>query len=46
MGILVAPRERHMETQVMPWLMNKICDFLREDEAATVGAEEAVENGL
>ena len=46
MGILVAPQERNIETQVMPWLMNKICDFIREDEAATNGAEEAVENGF
>ena len=30
----------------MPWLMDKICDFLREDDAATNGAEAVVENGF
>ena len=35
-----------MEEQVMPWLMDKICDFLREDEAATNGATLTVDAGL
>jgi hypothetical protein len=46
MGVLVAPKERNMEEQVMPWLMDRICDFLCEDEAATSGATLTIEGGL
>jgi len=30
----------------MPWLITKICDFLREDMAASLGAEMVVDIGL
>jgi hypothetical protein len=30
----------------MPWLMDRICDFIREDEAAETGAIQAVESGI
>jgi len=33
MGVLQAPKHRAMEDEVLPWLMTKIEDFLREDEA-------------
>ena len=35
-----------MEDQVLPWLMNKIEDFLREDEATINGAQDVVKDGI
>lgn len=46
MGVLVAPKNKNIETQVMPWLFSKICDFLQEDEAATGGSKSVVSEGL
>jgi hypothetical protein len=45
-GILVPPKVKHIEQEVLPWLMNKIVDFLIEDKAAIKGSEEVVELGL
>jgi hypothetical protein len=45
-GILVAPRVKHIEQEVMPWLIDKIVDFLHEDKAAIKGAEAIIERGL
>jgi len=46
MGVLVPKKERNMEEQVMPWLLDRICDFLHEDAAAIKGSETIVEGGL
>jgi hypothetical protein len=46
MGVLQAPKQRSMEDQVLPWLMNKIEDFLREDEATINGAQDVVKDGI
>jgi plasmid replication initiation protein len=35
LGILVTPKVRHIEEEVLPWLLGKIQDFLHEDNAAT-----------
>lgn len=46
MGVLVAPKKRNMQEQVLPWLLNKIVDFLREDEAAVKGSSGIIDLGL
>lgn len=46
MGVLVAPKTRHMEEQVMPWLLDRICDFLKEDEATIQGSSGVVDDGI
>ena len=46
MGILVAPQKRCLQQEVMPWLMNKISDFLIEDNATTAGSENVVVDGI
>ena len=35
-----------MEEQVIPWLLEKIQDFLREDEATIEGSREVVTDGI
>jgi len=30
-GIIIAPKLKHIEHEVMPWVMDKIVDFLKED---------------
>lgn len=45
-GILVAPNKRAMEDEVMPWLMDKIVDFLEEDKAIEQGSESVVVDGI
>lgn len=45
-GVLVAPKVRHIEQEVVPWLMDKIVDFLHEDKAAIKGSYDVVEGGL
>jgi di/tripeptidase len=34
MGVLVPRRDRNMEEQVLPWLLDRVVDFLKEDYAA------------
>ena len=31
-GVLVKPQERALHTEVVPWLMSQVVDFLAEDE--------------
>jgi len=45
-GVLVTAKDRNMEEQVMPWLMDRIVDFLHEDEAALKGSEDVIDHGL
>lgn len=46
MGVFVAPKRRNMMEQVVPWLMNKIVDFMREDDATIKGSTGIVDDGL
>lgn len=46
MGVLVAPKTKNMEEQVLPWLLNKIVDFLHEDSATINGSTGIVDNGF
>jgi hypothetical protein len=45
-GILVAPKSRAMEEEVLPWLMSRITDFLEEDQATVQGAQNVVIDGI
>lgn len=38
MGLLVPSRERAMEEQVMPWIFNRIMDYLNEDKILAAGS--------
>lgn len=38
MGVLVPPQHRAMEDTVVPWLMDKIQNFLKEDKATILGS--------
>jgi hypothetical protein len=38
MGVLVAPDNRAIEEEVMPWLMGQIMHFLEEDKATNQGS--------
>lgn len=33
LGLLVAPKVKHIEEEVLPWLMGKVVDFLHQDTA-------------
>ena len=46
LGVLVPPKTRHIEEEVVPWLMDKIVDFLREDDAAISGSTNIVDSGI
>jgi len=46
LGVLVKPQSRNMEEQVLPWLLDRVTDFLKEDEAATSGAANIVDAGF
>lgn len=46
MGVLVAPKCRAMDNEVVPWLMDRICDFLREDAATLDGSTAIVNDGI
>ena len=35
-----------MEEQVIPWLYDRIMDFIREDEATIKGSSEVVTDGI
>jgi|TARA_B110000305_G_C18829141_1_gene354938 hypothetical protein len=37
-GVLVAPKNRSIEEEVLPWLMGRITDFLEEDQATNQGS--------
>jgi hypothetical protein len=37
-GVLVAPNNRAIEEEVLPWLMGRITDFLDEDQATVQGS--------
>ena len=45
-GVLVKPKDRNMEEQVMPWLLDRIVDFLHEDDAAFKGSQNVIDLGL
>lgn len=45
-GVLVPARERAMHEQVVPWLMDKIFNFLEEDKAITNGTQSVVVDGI
>ena len=38
-GVLVKPKNRAIHEEVMPWLLDKIVDFLHEDQATNFGSE-------
>ena len=46
LGLLVAPEKRAIESEVLPWLMNKIVDFLEEDKAIEYGTQNVVADGI
>jgi hypothetical protein len=43
---LVAPEKRAIQSEVLPWLMNKIVDFLEEDQAIEKGTQNVVVDGI
>ena len=45
-GVLVPARERAMQEQVVPWLMDKVFNFLEEDKAIVDGTETVVKDGI
>jgi len=45
-GVIVPPKVRHIEQEVVPWLMEKIIDFLHEDKAVIKDSEDMVESGF
>jgi len=45
-GVMVPARERAMHEQVVPWLMDKILNFLEEDKAITDGTQTVVIDGI
>jgi len=45
-GVLVKPLDRALHTEVVPWLMNQVMDYLKEDEAINAGAETVVIDGF
>lgn len=46
MGVLLAPPKRSFEEEVMPWLIDKIVDFLEEDQAIVQGSSNVVVDGI
>lgn len=46
MGVLVAPDNRAIEEEVMPWLMDQIIGFLEEDKATNQGSQNVVIDGI
>ena len=45
-GVLVKPLDRALHTEVVPWLMSQVVDYLKEDEAINAGAETVVIDGF
>ena len=45
-GVLVPSRSRAMHEQVVPWLMNQICNFIDEDTEIVKGTETVVVEGI
>jgi len=45
-GTLNPPHTDAMEQQVIPWLMDRIVDFLREDAATIEGSSSVVNEGI
>lgn len=45
-GVLVKPRERAMQEQVVPWLMSQIMTFIDEDTAISKGTKTVVDEGI
>ena len=46
LGLLVAPEKRAIQSEVLPWLMNKVVDFLEEDQAIENGTQNVVADGI
>lgn len=46
LGILVSPEKRAVQTEVMPWIMKKVVDFLEEDQAIDTGTRRVVLDGI
>lgn len=46
LGILVAPKVRHIEEEVVPWIMDKVVDFLYQDSAVSRHANSIVDIGF
>jgi hypothetical protein len=46
MGLLVAPKVRHIEEEVMPWLMDRVVDFLYQDTAVNQHSDKIVDLGF
>jgi len=44
--VLVKPRERAMQEQVVPWLMSQIMTFIDEDSAISFGTKTVVDEGI
>jgi hypothetical protein len=45
-GVLVPPKNRAIEEEVLPWLMGRITDFLEEDQATVQGSQNVVIDGI
>ena len=45
-GVLVPPKNRAIEEEVLPWLMGRITDFLDEDQATVQGSQNVVIDGI